>query len=103
MKYKITLAPSALDDIRDIVCYISEILANPEAAIRMLDSIEAAIISLSDSPKIHAFVSDERLFALGYRKLLIKNYIVFYIVNEQQRSVEIDRILYARRDWRHIL
>jgi plasmid stabilization system protein ParE len=48
-------------------------------------------------------VSDERLAALGYRRLLVENYIAFYIVNDTLKTIEVDRVLYARRDWRHLL
>ena len=103
MNYKVIIAPSAINDLRDILRYIAQILASPETAVKMLDTIECAIYSLSDMPKIHALVSDDRLSALGYRKLNIKNYIVFFIVNDAFKTVEVDRVLYNRRDWQHIL
>ncbi|MCL1874689.1 MAG: type II toxin-antitoxin system RelE/ParE family toxin [Synergistaceae bacterium] len=99
MNYKVIIAPSALEDLRDILRYVAQELASPETAVKTLDAIECAIFSLSDMPKIHALVSDDRLFALGYRKLNIKNYIVFFIVNDAYKTVEVDRVLYARRDW----
>lgn len=39
----------------------------------------------------------------GYRKLIIKNYIAFFTVDEQARVVDVERILYARRDWLNII
>ena len=103
MNYKVIIAPSALDDLRNILSYIAQDLASPETAVKILNTIERAIYSLSDMPKIHALVLDDRLSALGYRKLNVKNYIVFFMVNDALKTVEIDRVLYARRDWQHIL
>jgi plasmid stabilization system protein ParE len=48
-------------------------------------------------------VTDERLAVMGYRKLLVKNYIVFFTIDEQSKIVDVERILYARRDWHYIL
>ncbi|MBS3943562.1 MAG: type II toxin-antitoxin system RelE/ParE family toxin [Dethiobacter sp.] len=34
-----------------------------------------------------------------YRVLLFKNYTVFYTINEQEKLVEIYRVIYAKRDF----
>ena len=40
---------------------------------------------------------------LEYRKLIIKNYIAFYRINEKEKIVEIHRILYGSSDWMYEL
>ena len=40
---------------------------------------------------------------MGYRKLVVKNYVVFYLIDEKNKVVEIGRILYGRRDWLSLL
>lgn len=102
-KYKIAVSEPAENDLRDIVRYISAQLSAPITALKMMDIIEETIVGLSDMPKRYPFVSDDRLKAMGYRKLLVKNYIVFFSVDDKSNIVDIERILYARRDWLHIL
>ncbi|MGI6712242.1 MAG: type II toxin-antitoxin system RelE/ParE family toxin [Bacillota bacterium] len=46
---------------------------------------------------------DEPLKKRGYRKLIVGNYMVFYLVNEQERQVIITRILYGAGDYQTIL
>jgi hypothetical protein len=53
----------------------------------MLKTIEEAIIGLVDSPQKCLFVQDERLANMGYRKLIVKNYIVFYTICLANRSL----------------
>jgi plasmid stabilization system protein ParE len=48
-------------------------------------------------------VRDERLAVMGFRILLIKNYIAFYTIDEPNKIVNVERILYGRRDWQRIL
>jgi toxin ParE1/3/4 len=48
-------------------------------------------------------VADERLAAIGYRKLIVKNYIIFFSIDEKAKVVDVERILYGRRNWRAIL
>lgn len=101
--YKIDISAPAENDLRDIVGYISAQFAARETAFRMLEAIEEAIIGLADNPQRCPLVQDERLARIGYRKLFVKNYIVFYTIDEASQVVDIERILYARREWRYIL
>jgi len=101
--YRIDISEPAENDLRDIVRYISTSLSEPMAALSTIDSIEEAIKKLRTMPQKYPLVMDERLMVLGYHKLIIKNYIVFFTINEKQRVVDVERILYKRRDWLHIL
>ena len=69
----------------------------------MLLSMQTAFYRLSVSPYSHSKVRDERLSMQGYRWLGVKNYVVFYTINEQEKSVAVERILYGRRNWAQIL
>ncbi|NMB24865.1 MAG: type II toxin-antitoxin system RelE/ParE family toxin [Firmicutes bacterium] len=101
--YRIDVSEPAENDLRDIVRYISSQLSAPITAIEMMDTIEDAIVGLTEMPQKYALVTDERLASMGYRKLVVKNYIVFFTVNQRSRTIEVERILYARRNWLRIL
>jgi toxin ParE1/3/4 len=102
-KYRVELSEPAENDLRDIVRYISAQLSAPMTALKMIGIIEEAIMGLTVMPQKCPPVADERLALMGYRKLLVKNYIVFFTIDEKSKMVDVERILYARRDWRHIL
>lgn len=102
-KYRVDVSEPAENDLRDIVRYIFAQLSAPITALKMMDTLEEAITGLAVMPQKCPPVTDERLAMIGYRKLLVKNYIVFLTIDEKSKVVDIDRILYARRDWRHIL
>lgn len=102
-KYKVYVSEPAENDLRDIVRYISAQLAAPTSAMNMMNDISLAIENLAEMPQRFPPVTDERLRLLGYRKLIVKNYIVFYTIDEPSMAVDVERILYARRDWLSIL
>ncbi|MGH4121235.1 type II toxin-antitoxin system RelE/ParE family toxin [Clostridium sp.] len=54
-------------------------------------------------PLRNALVNYERLAYIGIRKIMVDNYIVFYIANDESKTVTIIRILYGRRDWINLL
>lgn len=101
--YRVDISESAENDIRDIVRYISAQLSAPLSAMEMLKAMEEAMISLAEMPYRVPVVSDERLAAMGYRKFIVKGYIIFFSIDEKAKVVDVERILYSRRNWRAIL
>ena len=101
--YHIDITEPAEDDISKAVKYIAEQLLNPSAARKLVDDAENAVYSLSDMPQRHALVKDDDLARLGFRFMPVKNYLIFYIIREEKKTVVIQRFLYNRRDWATIL
>ena len=62
-----------------------------------------AVMGLEQLPTRHALVADERLAQNGIRQIPVKNYIVFYIINEADSAVTVVRILYGQRNWIDLL
>ena len=102
-KHKVYLSEPAESDLRDIVRYISSQLDAPITALKMMDLFEDAMGSLEEMPHRCPLLSDERLATMGYRKLHVKNYFVFYTIDEIHNVVDVERILHSRRDWQRIL
>lgn len=102
-RYRVDVSDPAESDLRDIIRYISAQLSAPMTATKMIDVIEEAIAGLADMPQKCPPITDERLASMGYRKLVVKNYIVFFTIDEKSKVVDVERILYARRDWLRIL
>ena len=82
---------------------ISQRTAEPLTAAKQVDRLESAIASLAMMPSRVWPVADERLAAMGVRKLLVDNYLVFYVVSECAAVVTVLRILHARTDWTDLL
>ena len=101
--YRVEVSEPAEKDLRDIIRYIASQLSAPVSAIKMMNIIEDALMSLAHIPQKCPTVSDERLASMGYRKLLVKNYIAFFSIDEKEKVVNVERILYTRRDWLRIL
>jgi plasmid stabilization system protein ParE len=90
--YKIRYLPLALDDLKDIVRYISYKLESPQAAERLLAKIDKEVKKIADNPfRCHLYNSTEKL-KYEYRILNIDNYSLFYVVGNE--DVEIRRVIY---------
>ena len=101
--YEIRIVESAEQDLNQIFGYIADTLHEPEAAARLLVSFREAIDSLRQLPFRQRPLQEEPYAALGVRRLLVGNYIVFYSAAEGNSVVYILRVLYKRREWQTLL
>ncbi len=101
--YNVKFTRKAVDDLDEIYRYISSELFAKNSANDLLERIETSIMRLKDFPFLCNFVADEFLKKKGYRKLIIDNYIAFYLVDELNKRVVIMRILYGRRKYQDLL
>jgi plasmid stabilization system protein ParE len=102
-RYSVSIPKPVENDIDDIYNYIAAELMNPRAALDIANGLYDAIDTLSEMPQRFPVVPDERLSLIGYRKLIIDSYIAFYTIDEDNRVVNVERVLYARRDWLNLL
>ena len=70
---------------------------------KMMDIIEEALTKPADMPDSYPLVREDRLASMGYRRLEVMNYTAFFTINEKERIVDVERVLYARRDWADLL
>ena len=101
--YSVKFTGKSEEDLFSILKYISTVLKAPAAAKNLSNEIQSKVRILETSPYCCQLVKDEYLNQQCIRYLLLKNYIVFYSVNEDEKMVSIIRILYGRRDWKSIL
>ena len=102
-KYDVLMTDEASNDIRGIADYISSELREPALALKLISRLKDAISSLEDMPQRCSLVADETLAQQGIRKMLVENYIGFYVLDEPKGAVYVIRILYNRRDWKSII
>ncbi|GHV81098.1 translation repressor RelE [Spirochaetia bacterium] len=99
--YEIKYLPAIQKDLEAISDYISITLEAPQAALNLLDAIEAAIVTLKENPRRHRLYHPLKPISTEYRVMTVKNYLVFYVVLEG--VIEIHRIIYKKRDFSQIL
>lgn len=97
--YRVIYLPIAEKDITEILEYIQT--DNPAAAINLLDQFDKAVTKLAYFPFMGQGPKDIGLQKMNYRVLVINNYLIFYVVNED--TVEIRIILHGKRKYSFLL
>ena len=96
--YSISYTDEALQDLRDIYGYISVELKSPRVAAAQVKRIRDEVRSLDIFPKRYKAVDWEPCSALEMRQMPVDNFVVFYIVSDDSKAVQIVRIFYGKRD-----
>ena len=101
--YKLEYLPVARNDMIEIVRYISIELQNPDAAERLAVEMIDAAESVLKFPYATPVYRTIRPLKHEYRKIIVKNFLMFYWVDEGKKLVTIARVVYAKRDYERLL
>jgi toxin ParE1/3/4 len=94
-EYSIRLLRAAEDDFTEIITYIAA--EKPYTAEALATKIEKNLKLLCKNPRLGRIPNEEELMKLGYRYLIVQNYLIFYTIEE--RAVFVHRIEHGARDY----
>ena len=97
--YRYEFTPLAEQDLNDIFDYIS--LDSPQAAEKLVEQIQNTVEAVCDYPFSRPLLTDRILRDKGYRIIGVKNFHLFYTINNQ--VITIQRVLYGRRNYEALL
>lgn len=97
-EYEVKVTRQALEQMRAIVHYISYDLMVPDVADNLLDDLKSSILELSVLPKKHPLIEEEPWRSEGVRKVVVKNFLVYYWVDDEHNKVQVTAVIYCKRD-----
>ncbi|MCI6100551.1 MAG: type II toxin-antitoxin system RelE/ParE family toxin [Selenomonas sp.] len=95
--YEIIITPDAEEDLRCLCDYIADTLMAPETARAFLQMLRGEIQTLSELPERTRLVDAEPWHSRGVRKLFVKNFIIYYRVDQEEHRVYVLNVIYGRR------
>lgn len=98
MIYDILYSEQSRTDLIEIYEYIAFQLMEPQIAANIYQSITSSIRLLERLPLRNALIDHEPWHSKGLRKMPVKNYLVFYTVDDAKNMIQIIRILYGARN-----
>ena len=96
--YDIILTPDATADLFELRDYIAEVLLAPDTALSYVRTIREEISKLSKMPTRIKPIDDEPWHSHGIRKIIAKNFYVYFWVNEETNHVYILNVIYEKRN-----
>ena len=96
--YNVKITSQAEEQIQEIVYYISHELKAPDAALQLLDALEDAFSSLTHFPQRVVLVEDEPWHAKGIHRVPVKNFLIYFWIDEDNMRGQITAIIYGKRE-----
>ncbi|RFD80010.1 addiction module toxin RelE [Gardnerella vaginalis] len=97
-EYKIKVTRQAKEHLALIREYIATELKEPIIAKRILELLKSEMMSLQTMPYRVKLIGEQPWRELGFRRIRVKNYYVYFCVDENRKEVQILAVIYVRRD-----
>ena len=91
--------PKFVRNLEKIYDYIFGDLFAPNAADKILEKVDKEIERLENSPFIHVKIGKVNDLILEYRKIIIKNYIVLYTIDEEKEEIYVTHIFCSKSNY----
>lgn len=96
--YQVQITKYAQRQIKDIARYVKVKLKNPDAATKLVDDLKTTILSLENMPHRIPLTDEEPWRSEGIHKMSVKNYLVYFWINEIKNMVYITAVIYSQRE-----
>ncbi len=97
-EYKVRITEQAKEHLDLIKSYIASELKEPQTAKKMLALLKENMKSLSFMPHRIKCIDEEPWGNFGFRKIRVKNYYIYFWVEEESKIVHIIAVVYTRMD-----
>lgn len=97
-EYSVNLTEYAVEQMEEVVEYISKTLKEPEIAKKWSFKIQNAVSSLNIIPARFPLVDREPWHSEDIHKMTVGNFIVYYWIDEENFAVWVTAIVYGRRN-----
>ena len=103
MSYTVRLTDTAKQDLREIAFWITEQSKDIEIAKRFVGELRDVCKKLDTFPNVGGIPKDRVIRSAGYRYTVHKEYLIFYLVDETEKQVNIMAIFNAKKDYMRVM
>lgn len=103
MSYCVKITDTALQDLREIAIWIAEQAQDKEIAKSFVKELRGECKKLNTFSKSGSIPKDRILKSLGYRFIVYKDYLIFYLTDDEQMIVNVMAVFNAKRDYMRVM
>lgn len=96
--HTVRITRQAREHLRGIKKHIAEELLAPDAAKNTISAIKKEIKSLDKMPERIKLTEEEPWRSEGIHRMRVKNYYVYFWIDEENSKVQVTSVIYVARD-----
>lgn len=97
-RYEVKITRHAEASMREIAQYIAFDLLAPDAAVNLLMTFQQEIDKLDHTPHRVLLTPEEPWHSEGVHRLPVRNFYVYFWVDEDRKKVQVIDVIYMKRD-----
>ena len=97
--WQVIMTDTAKNDLREIALGIYELSGDSDTAVRLVTELQDKCAVLKSQPESGTIPRDYVLKAMGYRFLVHKHYLVFYLTDPSEHNVYIHAFFNEKLDY----
>ena len=97
-RYEVKVTEHAEAAMREIAQYIAFELLAPEAAVNLLVVLRQEMETLAHMPGRVHLTPEEPWHSEGVHRLPVKNFYVYFWIDEDRKKVQVTDVIYMKRD-----
>ncbi len=98
-KYEVEFTDDCIEEMDEIYNYISKELVANAAAKKLINQVKQDVLALEISPMLYMKIDKKDKFEREYRRMVVKNYVILYTIDEENKKVYISHMYYGRRNY----
>ena len=103
MNCQIKFTATAKEDLRGIALYIAEQAKDKGIATRFVKELQEKCNILHQFPESGSIPKDRILMSSGYRFLVHKEYLIFYLYEKNENTAFVMAVFNAKRDYMRVM
>ena len=103
MNCQVEFTDTAKSDLREIAVRIAEFSRDRNLAIRFVKELQEKAKLLEQFPECGSIPKDRVLKSSGYRFLVHKDYLLFYLYEKAENKVYIAAVFNGKRDYMRVM
>lgn len=103
MSYQVRITETAKQDLHEIAFYIAERSMENDIAKRFVMELRDQCLRLTDFPQSGAIPKDRILRSFDFRYIVYKDYLIFYSIDEAQKTVNVLAIFNSKKDYLRVM
>lgn len=108
MAYRVVVTEQFRNDVLAVVGYLKNELGSPNAASRLVDSIDNALSLIGEMPYMYAVSTKPRLGMFELRECFVQNYVIVYgalpsLASDADGDVHVLRLFHQTQDFERLL
>lgn len=100
--YTIEFLVDAINDMSEIISSFV-MLGSKQGAVRIKNKMNKAVQQISDFPYLGVTIPDDKLAKFDFRMIVVKKYLMFYRIFEDEHKVIFYRVLNDARNYPTLL